>query len=85
MFADLTGAARDQSAALLAHLQAQGVRATGLYRLRFVTHLDVNAAGVDRAVAAIRAVFPRLTGLLEFHAPCPTFTTSACSSPPACC
>ena len=57
MFADLTGAARDQSAALLAHLQAQGVRATGLYRLRFVTHLDVNAAGVDRAVTAIRGFF----------------------------
>jgi threonine aldolase len=31
--------------------------ATGLYRLRFVTHLDVDAAGVDRAVAAIRAFF----------------------------
>jgi len=57
VFADLTGAARDQSAALLAHLQAQGVRATGLYRLRFVTHLDVNAAGVDRAVTAIRGFF----------------------------
>ncbi len=57
VFADLTGAARDQSAALLAHLQAQGVRATGLYRLRFVTHMDVNAAGVDRAVAAIRQFF----------------------------
>ena len=57
VFADLTGAARDPSAALLAHLQAQGVRATGLYRLRFVTHLDVNAAGVDRAVAAIRQFF----------------------------
>jgi threonine aldolase len=57
VFADLIGAARDHSAALLAHLQAQGVRATGLYRLRFVTHLDVNAAGVDRAVTAIRGFF----------------------------
>ena len=28
--------------------------ATGLYRLRFVTHLDVDAAGVDRATAAVR-------------------------------
>ena len=56
-FADLSGAARDHSAALLAHLQAQGVRATGLYRLRFVTHMDVNVAGVDRAVAAIRQFF----------------------------
>jgi threonine aldolase len=57
VFVDLAGAARDQSAALLAHLQAQGVRATGLYRLRFVTHLDADAAGVDRAVAAIRQFF----------------------------
>ena len=40
--------------------QQQGVLATGLYRLRFVTHLDVDAAGVDRAVAAIRALLPRL-------------------------
>ncbi len=38
--------------ALLAHLQARGVLATGLIGLRFVTHLDVDAAGVDRAIAA---------------------------------
>lgn len=57
VFADLTGAARDRSAALLQHLAGQGVLATGLYRLRFVTHLDVDAAGVDRAVAAIRQFF----------------------------
>ncbi len=57
VFADLTGAARDSSAALLQHLAGQGVLATGLYRLRFVTHLDVDAAGVDRAIAAIRQFF----------------------------
>ena len=57
VFVDLQGAARPQSAALMAHLQASGVRATGLYRLRFVTHLDVDAAGVEKAVAAIRAFF----------------------------
>ena len=57
VFADLTGPARDRSAALLQHLAGQGVLATGLYRLRFVTHLDVDAAGVDRAVAAIRSFF----------------------------
>jgi threonine aldolase len=33
------------------------VLASGLYRLRFVTHLDVDAAGVDRAVAAMRGFF----------------------------
>ncbi|HYP84259.1 low-specificity L-threonine aldolase [Variovorax sp.] len=57
VFADLEDDARDRSAELLAHLQSQGILATGLYRLRFVTHLDVDAAGVDRAVAAIRRFF----------------------------
>jgi threonine aldolase len=54
VFVDLQGPARERSAQLLAFLAAQGVRATGLYRLRFVTHLDVNAEGVARAVALIR-------------------------------
>jgi threonine aldolase len=40
--------------ALLAELKAQGVLATGLIGLRFVTHLDVDAAGVDFAIACIR-------------------------------
>ncbi|APW41512.1 low-specificity L-threonine aldolase [Rhodoferax saidenbachensis] len=57
VFVDLSGAARDQSAALMAHLSTKGVRATGLYRLRFVTHLDVDPAGVDQAVSAIRQFF----------------------------
>ncbi|MRD49196.1 low-specificity L-threonine aldolase [Caenimonas koreensis DSM 17982] len=59
LFVDLTGSARDQADALLKHLAGQGVMATGLYRLRFVTHLDVDAAGVDRAAAAIRSFFGR--------------------------
>jgi threonine aldolase len=57
VFVDLVGAAREQSTALQEHLKAQGVLITGLYRLRFVTHLDVDAAGVDRAVAAVRSFF----------------------------
>ena len=57
VFVDLSGAAREQSAALLQHLLAQGVQATGLYRLRFVTHLDVDAAGIDLAIGAIRQFF----------------------------
>ncbi|QDL36103.1 GntG family PLP-dependent aldolase [Rhodoferax sediminis] len=57
VFVDLVGAARERSAALLAHLAASGILAVGLYRLRFVTHLDVDAAGVDRAAAAIRQFF----------------------------
>jgi threonine aldolase len=54
VFVDLTGAAKARSADLLKHLADCGIQATGLYRLRFVTHLDVDAAGVDQAVAAIR-------------------------------
>jgi len=57
VFVDLVGAARERSAELLAHLKSQGVLATGLYRLRFVTHLDVDAPGVARATAVIRQFF----------------------------
>ncbi|WHZ09627.1 MAG: Low-specificity L-threonine aldolase [Burkholderiaceae bacterium] len=57
VFADLVGPARERSDALLAHLAARGVLVTGLYSLRFVTHLDVDAAGVDRAVSAVREFF----------------------------
>jgi len=35
---------------------AQGVRCTGLYRLRLVTHLDVSQADVDRAIGVMRGV-----------------------------
>jgi threonine aldolase len=57
VFVDLVGPARERSAALLAHLKEQQVLATGLYRLRFVTHLDVDAGGVSRAVEAVRQFF----------------------------
>jgi threonine aldolase len=43
--------------ALLEHLRAQGVLATGLIGLRFVTHLDVDRAGIERAIAAVRGFF----------------------------
>ena len=42
---------------LLAHLARDGVLATGLIGLRFVTHLDVDAAGIDRAIASTQAFF----------------------------
>ena len=51
LFIDL---AAERAHGLLDHLKSRGVLATGLYRMRFVTHLDVDAAGIDRAVAAIR-------------------------------
>lgn len=40
--------------ALLEYLQSQGVLATGLIGLRFVTHLGVDAAGIEHAIASIR-------------------------------
>jgi threonine aldolase len=46
-----------RGAQLLAHLKAQGVLATGLIGLRFVTHLDVDRADIDRAIAAVRGFF----------------------------
>jgi threonine aldolase len=38
--------------ALIGHLKSRGVLATGLIGLRFVTHLDVDAAGIDHAIAS---------------------------------
>ena len=49
VFANVSGG---RTAALLDHLTSRGVLATGLIGLRFVTHLDVGAEGIDRAVAA---------------------------------
>jgi threonine aldolase len=46
--------AKDKAQRLVDSLKAQGVLITGLYRLRFVTHLDVDTAGVDRAIAAVK-------------------------------
>ena len=54
VFADARG---ERAAGLVAHLKSRGVLATGLYRLRFVTHLDVDADGIDRAIAAVREHF----------------------------
>ena len=49
--------ADERGPALLEHLQAHGVLATGLLGLRFVTHLDVDAAGIDQAIACTRDFF----------------------------
>lgn len=46
-----------RGAALLAHLKSRGIWATGLIGLRFVTHLDVDSAGVQRTLAAVREFF----------------------------
>ncbi|MFT3718251.1 low-specificity L-threonine aldolase [Pseudorhodoferax sp.] len=57
VFATPDEALRGRAAGLLPWLAERGVLATGVYQLRFVTHLDVDAAGVDRAAAAVRDYF----------------------------
>jgi threonine aldolase len=54
VFADV---AAEAAAGLTKRLRSSDVLATGTQRLRLVTHLDVDAAGVDRAAAVIRAHF----------------------------
>jgi threonine aldolase len=49
--------------ALLEFLKAHGVLATGLIGLRFVTHLDVDAAGIDHAIATVRHFFAQATAV----------------------
>jgi len=51
VFVDLAPA---KAAGVVERLAAAGVLCTGLYRLRFVTHLDVSADDVERAVAILR-------------------------------
>lgn len=57
VFVDVQEPLKTKAAGLMDHLKSQGILATGLYRLRFVTHLDVDEAGVDRAIAVIRDYF----------------------------
>lgn len=51
VFVDL---APDKPADVVARLAARGVLATGLYRLRLVTHLDVGGDDIERALAVLR-------------------------------
>jgi threonine aldolase len=51
VFVDL---APDKPADIVARLAAQGVLATGLYRLRLVTHLDVSRDDIERAIPILR-------------------------------
>jgi threonine aldolase len=52
VFVDL---APEKSAGVVERLRAAGVLCTGLYRLRLVTHLDVNADDIQRAIGVLRA------------------------------
>lgn len=55
VFVDFVGETRERMEALLKSLASRGIEAnTGMYRLRFVTHMDVDAQGIDRTVDAVR-------------------------------
>jgi threonine aldolase len=53
----------DDAPGLCAALERDGVRmgAVGRNRVRAVTHLDVDAAGIDLALETIRAIVVRAT------------------------
>jgi threonine aldolase len=51
VFVDL---APERAAGVVQRLRAQGLLCTGLYRLRFVTHLDVSRADIEHAVTILR-------------------------------
>ena len=57
VFVEVSASGRRPIAELVPYLKERNVLTTGLYKLRFVTHLDVDAPGVDRAIAAIRSFF----------------------------
>ena len=51
LFVDLVP---EKASGVVDRLRAAGVLCTGLYRLRFVTHLDVSTADIQRAIAILR-------------------------------
>jgi len=51
LFVDL---APEKAVGVVERLRAAGVLCTGLYRLRFVTHLDVSAADIEHAIRMLR-------------------------------
>jgi threonine aldolase len=57
LFVDLVGEAKARGVELQTHLKQAGIDLTGLYRMRFVTHLDVDRTGIDRTIAAVRQFF----------------------------
>lgn len=57
VFVDLTETVRPRAEELIAFLKSRQILITGLYRLRFVTHLDVNADDIDRTIAAVHDFF----------------------------
>jgi threonine aldolase len=57
LFVDVKPTAKEKATTLIAALKEQGILATGLYRLRFVTHLHTTDEGIDKTIAAVRHHF----------------------------
>jgi threonine aldolase len=57
VFVGLEGAAKAKADGFIPYLKDQGILALGLYKLRFVTHLDVTDADIDRTAAVIQRYF----------------------------
>jgi threonine aldolase len=57
VFVDLGGRAKEKAAGFLPHLAEHGILGTGLYRLRFVTHLDVDDADIERTCEVVTRYF----------------------------
>lgn len=60
VFVEVEGSDSEREAlgrALVEHLRTRGVLTTGVYALRFVTHRDVDEAGIDHAIAEIAQFF----------------------------
>ena len=51
VFVDLVS---EKAVGAIDRLRARGLLATGLYKLRLVTHLDVTAGDIDNAIAILR-------------------------------
>jgi threonine aldolase len=57
VFVDVKPHAKEKATTLIAALKAQGILATGLYRLRFVTHLHITDEAIEKTIAAVRHHF----------------------------
>jgi threonine aldolase len=57
LFVDVKPAAKNKATTLIAALKEQGILATGLYRLRFVTHLHTTDDAIDKTIAALQRHF----------------------------
>ena len=56
---------KESAAALRQHLDAHGIATLGGAKMRLVTHLDVDAQGVDRAVKAFAAFFQKASAAAD--------------------